>query len=182
MTRRAALAVALVVVCTTACGVQPQDDAEPVPTHLLPADVAAPTSAPSSPATVDVYLVEQGRLVRHAQPGAGDDGLSALRSLLSAAAPQGTRRTAVPAGTSLLSASADGDLVVLDLSGEFGEVRGRDQLLAVAQVVWTVTERPPLRRVRLTVEGRELPLPVDTGAAASGPVTRDDYASVGPAG
>ena len=180
--RAPAVAAALVVTHATACGVQPQDDVEPVPAHLLPTEVRPRTPAPPAAATVDVYLVESGRLVRHTQPGSGEGPVPALRSLLSAPAPQGTRRTAVPAGTSLRSASQEGDLVSLDLSGAFGDVRGRDQLLAVAQVVWTVTGQPPVRRVRLTVDGRELPLPVDTGAASSGPVTREDYASVAPRG
>lgn len=176
--RRAAALVLAAVLC--GCGVQPQDDAEQVPAEQLPTELRAGPSADGTSTEVDVYLVEQGRLVRHAQPAAGDDPVSALRSLLAAPAPQATRRTAVPAGTRVVSVSVDGDLAAVALSGEFGDVRGRDQLLAVAQVVWTLTESGELRRVQLSVAGRELPLPVDSGAAVDGPVTRAQYASVGP--
>jgi spore germination protein GerM len=75
-----------------------------------------------------------------------------------------------------------GDLVAVDLSARFADVRGRDQLLAVAQVVYSLTERPPLRRVRLTVEGRALPVPTDSGPAESPFVVRADFLSVAPAG
>ncbi len=171
----AAVATALVF----GCGVRAQDSPERVPPPEQPSFGVESTGDVESVDAV-VYLVERGRLVPDRVPASTADPEDALRALLAVAGPRGARRTAVPAGSTLRSLSRDGDLVTVDLDSRFAEVRGRDQPLAAAQVVFTVTEQPPARRVRITVNGQPLPIPSDAGATGDEPLTRESFESLTP--
>ena len=183
---RASAGLALACVVLSACGVQAQDTAERLPPEVLPQELrqsaepaAAPSAAPAS-TTVPVYLIDGGRLVRREQPAAARTVEQALALLTTAPQEQGARRSAVPPGTVVERLDVRGDVLVVHLSARFAQVRGRDQVLAVAQVVWTATEFPPVRQVELRVDGRSLDPPGEQGAVSAGPVSREDYASVGP--
>ena len=188
---RAPVIVALTCVLLAGCGVRSQDAPDQLPPDVLPSELrvsaAPPTGEPAEPSrgasttTVPVYLVEGGRLVRVDRPARRrslEDGLAAL---LTAGEARGSQRSAVPPGTVVERLERRGDLLSVELSVQFGQVRGRDQVLAVAQVVWTATEFPPVQQVDLLVGGRRIELPVQQGEVSSGPARRDDYRSVGPA-
>lgn len=179
---RALLALALTAACATGCGVPGQDGVERVPAADLPAElVGSPgASAQAHAARVVVYLVDGDRLVPQEEPAGRRDVAQALRALLEEGDPGGPRRSAVPAGTSVRRLQVRGDVLTVDLSAPFGELRGRDQVLAVAQVVWTATEFPPVRRVQLLVEGTPVDVPLGDGAVSRGPARREDYRTVGP--
>ena len=68
-------------------------------------------------------------------------------------------------------------VVTIGVSREFTEVAGGNQLLATAQVVFTVTEFPGVEAVRITADGSPVEVPTDDGLTDE-PVGRDDYASV----
>jgi spore germination protein GerM len=61
----------------------------------------------------------------------------------------------------------------------FPGLSGGNQLLAVAQVVWTLTELPTVTAVRFSVDGTPVEIPTDDGLTDR-PVDRDDYRSVKP--
>jgi spore germination protein GerM len=180
-------ALALTCVLLTACGVRSQDGPEQLPPDVLPSELqpfaAASTGPSTSPTTttVPVYLVEDGRLVRVDRPARRRTVQDALGALLTAGEARGSQRSAVPPGTVVERLSRRHDLLSIELSVQFEQVRGRDQVLAVAQVVWTATEFPPVRQVDLLVDGRRIELPVQQGEVSSGPAQREDYRSVGPA-
>lgn len=179
---RVPVAGALVALVVAGCGVPGEDDAQLVPASEVPPVLAASPGATSAPhpVRVVVYLVEGERLVPQHAAAARRDVAQALLSLLTVPEPPGPRRSAVPAGTSVRRLQADGAVLSVDLSEHFAQARGSDQVLAVAQLVWTATEFPAVRRLRLLVDGRELAVPVMAGAVASGPVGRDHYRSVAP--
>jgi hypothetical protein len=62
--------------------------------------------------------------------------------------------TAIPADTELINIGLANGTATIDLSGEFFEPSG----LAVAQVVYTATQYPTVRAVRILVEGQKHPL------------------------
>ena len=184
----AVLAVVLLAFAVlSACGVRSQDGPEGLPPEVLPSELrpseasTAPDATPT-PTTVPVYLVEDGRLVRLEQPARRRAVQDALTALLSAGEAQGSRRSAVPPGTVVERLTVRGERLSLELSAQFAEVRGRDQLLAVAQVVWTATEFPPVREVDVLVDGRPIELPIEQGEVSAGPAQRADYWSVRPRG
>lgn len=182
---RTGAAAALTVLVLTSCGVRAQDGPEPLPPDVLPSELrqSSPSSAAPTPTatTVPVYLVEGSRLVREERPARSRTVEQALAALLTAGNTQGSRRSAVPPGTVVEGLDRRGELLSVDLSASFAQVRGRDQLLAVAQLVWTATEFPPVRQVDVLVDGRRIQLPVEQGEVSSGPARRDDYRSVRPA-
>lgn len=183
---RSSAAVALACVLVSGCGVRGQDGPEPLPSGVLPPGLGPSAAAPASAAptvtvTVPVYLVEGGRLVRHDVPAGRRTVEDALAALVAAGEAQGSRRSAVPPGTTVERLEVRDQVLSVQLSAAFQQVRGRDQLLAVAQLVWTATEFPPVREVDVLVDGRRVELPVEQGEVSSGPAERDDYRSVGPA-
>ena len=189
---RTPAAVVLTCVLLSACGVRSQDGPEPLPQEVLPSELqpsalassrpsTGPSTSPTTTTTVPVYLVEDGRLVRQDQPARRRAVQDALDALLTAGEAQGSRRSAVPPGTVVVRSTLRGERLSLELSAQFAEVRGRDQLLAVAQLVWTATEFPPVREVDVLVEGRPIELPIEQGEVSAGPAQRTDYWSVRPA-
>ncbi len=73
----------------------------------------------------------------------------------------------------------DDGILELDLTN-LGNVESALQRLAVAQIVFTLTELqgPGIEGVRFSVDGTEVAVPIENGVAAAGtPVTRDDEPS-----
>lgn len=176
-----ALVALAACVLLPACGVQPQDGASLVPAREVPQGLVPTGAAPPQPRATEVvlYVVDGGRLVRARAEAERADAESALLALLSHSS-RGTSTTAVPPGTEVRGVLVQDGVLSIDLTEPFGLVRGPEQLLAVAQVVWTVTEFPDVRRVLLRVEGEPLDLPVDDGPVSDRPVDREDYRSIGP--
>lgn len=176
-----ALAALASCILLPACGVQPQDGARPVPAGEIPAGLVATGPAAPRPraADVTVYVVDGDRLARERARAEREDAEAALLSLLGHTS-SGARTTAVPPGTEVRGLLVQDRVLSIDLSEPFGLVRGPEQLLAVAQVVWTVTEFPDVRGVLLRVEGEPLDLPVEDGPVSDRPVDREDYRSLGP--
>lgn len=173
------LCVALLAGLSAACGVRVQESPEAVPSALQPSFPAGPDRQ-GQPGQGVGYLVDGAVLVRHPLPAASTDVQDSLRALLALEGPVGRRRSAVPPGTQLRSLERDGDLVRVELDERFGAVRGRDQALAAAQIVFTVTERPPARRVQILVDGRPVAIPTQDGSSGGEPVTRASYSTFAP--
>lgn len=128
-----------------------------------------------------MYLVRRGgRLAVSTAPAEQSTPRSAMDALLAVSAPQGELRNAVPPGTLVRSAELQNGVLSIDMTEQFGLVRGKDQVLALAQIVWTVTEYPEVQRVRVGVEGRYVPVPTDGETTTTDPVGRESYRSVGP--
>lgn len=78
-----------------------------------------------------------------------------LEELLAGPADE-TLKSAVPAGTSLLSLSLEGSQATVDLSSPYGTLSGVALTLADQAVVLTLTQLPEILSVKITVRGREL--------------------------
>lgn len=82
----------------------------------------------------------------------------------------------IPSGLSVIGTPRlEQDIVVLDLSRELTNILGDDLITALAQIVWTVGERPRVRQVRIFVEGEELSWPTADGTLVSRPLTPFDF-------
>ena len=66
----------------------------------------------------------------------------------------------------------------VDLSGGFIEATGTEQLLALGQVVCTLTAQPGVGQVHFTLDGRRAEVPRGNGSLTVDAVSRDDYASL----
>ena len=182
--RRPAGTIALGLGCVlmTGCGVWAQP--EPVAIDIPVPSRSSPPEESMAPGdlTVHVYLLRGSRLERTPRPAPDASVATTLELLASGPTADETRsglRTALAPG-SVRAGAAEADLVVVDVTRELVATSGTDQLLAVAQVVWTVTEPPStFRRVRLMGEEGAVEVPTDRGLSAD-PVTRDDFLSVAP--
>lgn len=177
-TRARVLAAAVVALVATGCGVPLQD--EPVVLRVSPAP--SPTS-PDGAGTrlVDVYMISEGHLVpqlRTAEDRSASSAVELLAEGLIESERESGMTTAVAPGKYVIE-EVPGPTFVIDVPLQFTQVEGDLQLLAAAQLVWTVTDLRPEGEVVVAFDGEALELPTDRGLT-SDPVRRQDYASVAP--
>jgi len=90
-------------------------------------------------------------------------------------------RTAIPAGTQLRSAvQTPQGIIDVDLSDDFFLATGEEQLKAVAQVVFTASALEGVRGVRILVDGRPREWPRGDGVLQSEPLTAELYPELNP--
>ncbi|MEW6153203.1 MAG: GerMN domain-containing protein [Actinomycetota bacterium] len=188
----AAVVLAVVALALSGCGV-PSDSsprtisADRVPFGLLePDDGRAPTTAGPGATATTVYLVGDERLVAAERDVAGPPGVAtSIRALLSGPTEAEARRglrTAVPPTAAVALAATVGDTVTLDLSRWFTEAAGGpEEVLAIAQIVYTVTGVEGVGAARFTLAGRAVEVPGGDGTLRSGALRRTDFPLVGPA-
>ncbi|HWJ97478.1 MAG TPA: GerMN domain-containing protein, partial [Acidimicrobiales bacterium] len=68
----------------------------------------------------------------------------------------------------------------VDLSSSFGDIRSGDQILALGQIVYTLTGQPGIGGVRFTVEGEDVTVPLTDGTLSDDPLSRDDFKAIAP--
>ncbi|RFU20407.1 GerMN domain-containing protein [Geodermatophilus marinus] len=179
---RVLIAVVLLVLALAGCGVPVQPRPEPVE---VPTPTRTSAGVPTAGgASVQLWFVRGTRLEPVFRRSAPADLHAALDLLVAGPTPgeasAGLRTALVP--QTLRQAEQDGLLegvLTLSASRAFTGVGGGDQLLAVAQVVWTVTGFPGVDAVRVVVGGVPLEMPTDAGLTVE-PVDRGDYRSVRP--
>jgi spore germination protein GerM len=191
--RRAAIAVALALgLGSAACGVQ----ADGHPRTLASANVpygllegAPSTTTPARPVRTDTlpvfaYFVRAGRLQatvrRVTAPLTVQKSLAEL--LLGPAESEAAEgvRTAINPASGVQAKRLDPTTFLIDLSPEFAQGPTSEQVLGLAQIVFTATEVPGITGVRFTLDGAPVEVPTPSGTLTSGPLTRDDFADLGP--
>lgn len=183
-----ALRVALTgaaVAALAGCGVVPDRGPQALPTGDVPFGLLQATPAPSASsepaeATVRVFFLRGQRLVAVRRtapyPGRPDQAVRALLDGVSSEQSDAGLRSAIPDGTSLLAFDLQDEVATLDLSSQFASIRSGEQVLAVAQLVYTATSSARVRQVKLAVAGRPVEVPRPDGSLTGAPVGRSDYA------
>jgi spore germination protein GerM len=190
MRRHLAPLLGLIVVLA-ACGVPTEDSARrttraDVPFGLLDPDREPVSGAsPAGRVAVEIYLYSENdeRLVPVERRL--DD--AALRAVLAELEIGPTVRES---GADLVSALADADgiasvgseggVAAVDLTPAFADIGGSDQLIALAQIVFTATARPGIGQVAFTLDGEQVEVPRDDSTLAGGSVSRSDYRAFTP--
>ncbi|WP_164704593.1 GerMN domain-containing protein [Blastococcus litoris] len=176
-----ALAALVVASLLAGCGVAAQDVPEPVPTEA-PAATRPGTGDQVSGPHLTVFLVRGAALApvqRRIHAATPATALEQVAEGPTRAEAAGGIRTALPPELVGVEEVLPTGSVTVSVTRGFTGITGGNQLLAVAQVVWTLTDLPAVDRVRFTVEGVPVEVPTDAGLSA-GPVDRDDFASVAP--
>lgn len=178
------LVVTLVCLLLTACGIAEDDSPRDVPTaQQQQLGILTDRSAGAARGTGRIYLLaptEVGQAptlqaVARDVDGAPSDLLETLLSGPNAAEISRQFRSAVPAGTTLISARLQGGVLVVDLSSEFLQSTGSDVVDALAQVVFTASEADGVRSVRVLVDGLSRQWPTGNGELRAAPLTVYDY-------
>ena len=187
---RRALAVLMIVgvgLSLAACGL-PKDDAprplanEAIPFDLLAVSTTAPPVTNSGRVEATLYFLAGDRLqevTRQIETRSADAVLAALLS--GVLAEDGDVRSAIPAGTSLLSTRQEDRVLVIELTPEILGQQGQEQKNAFAQLVYTASEVDSVFGVRFVVDGQFVNVPTDTGASDQA-VYPVDFDSVKPDG
>jgi len=174
-----AFLASLAVLLLLGCGVSSQD--APVPLPVQATSTAPPAESEANGSTVTVYFVQLGRLAPVTRPAPDTTPRTALRLLVegptSGEAAAGLETALVPQQFSAVP--DERSALTVEAGPEFASITGDDQLLAVAQLVWTATTDAPGERVRIAVEGRPIEVPTDDGLSRL-PVGREDYTTVAP--
>lgn len=131
-----------------------------------------------------IYLTADRRLVRLVRSVSAYSGVEGSLEELSAGptAAEADRgvRSALPPGSAALTALISDGVARVRLPASYGEVQGRSQVLAIAQIVYTLTSIDGITRVEFEIDGRPIDVPVDRGQLRDRPVSRADYAAVAP--
>jgi hypothetical protein len=86
--------------------------------------------------------------------------------------------TAIPAGTSLISTRRSGTTLFVDITEQITELTGEALTLAVAQLVFTASELPGVRAVRLRINGEDQAWPRGDGQSRVGDLRVFDYPGI----
>jgi spore germination protein GerM len=141
----------------------------------------APTTTTTSPSGVEVELFFMGSdgllrpVLRRIQSSPTLDDLVAELDEPPSEAPD--MRTAL--GEDLvIGVSLEGGIAQVDLGEDFTTLPLSDQVLALAQIVYTLTARPGVGRVSFQLEGSPIPIPRGDGVITTESVSRDAYANL----
>ena len=188
--RRRLLVVGAVLAIAAGCGVPTDDeahltDADEVPFGLLDAEPEEGAIAPGGTTFVDVYLYaeERGTLVPVARR-VEDKALATVLEEVERGPTEGESaaglRSALSDSRTIIGADVAGTTATVDLSDSFATISGSEQLVAIAQIVYTATARDNVTQVEFTLEGRPIEIPHGDGSLTGGPVTREDFRDMAP--
>lgn len=174
-----------VVAFGSACGLPADRTPTPIDSSDVPFGLLAPrattTALPQLGPTTPLFFVRGGHLVASRRHVSSDANVpeAALRELLLGPTPadfSAGDTTSIPSQTRLISLDVDPRSVAhVDLSKEFAGIGGSDQILAVAQIVLTLTAADQIRRVSFLIEGRPIEVPDGHGSLSSQPRAASDY-------
>ena len=159
------------------------------PTTTPPATTVDPqqTSTTMTPTTVfiafplDVYWID-GSMVRPIRrndvKATLDSAIDALRDGPLFPDTADGLRSAIPSSDMIDSATVESGTATINLAPLFLTLPGTEQTLAIAQIVYTVTNLPGTGLVEFRLGGRPLSVPTSNGEPSRGALSRDDYVSL----
>ncbi|MGY1634636.1 GerMN domain-containing protein [Geodermatophilus sp. SYSU D01186] len=164
------------------CGVRAETRPEPVTTPAAPSS-NGDNGPPGAGPRLTVFFVRGADLAPVERRTRATTTAAALDQLVEGPTRAEVRaglRTALPPEVVGVDEVLSDGLTTVSVTRGFTGITGGNQLLAVAQIVWTLTALPTVTTVRFVVEGTPVEVPTD-GGLTDRPVGRDDYRSVAPA-
>jgi hypothetical protein len=185
------LAAAVAALVVAGCGIPPDDHATLAAPASVPFDLlgqapsAPPTPLPASLTEKATLFLVQGERLAPVQrelpaPVSVESVLEALAAGPTATEVELGLRTALLAPGLMRSGGVSGGIATIDLGQPFTEIAGRDQIVALAQIVSTVTGLPGVGRVGFRLDGNPVGILRGDGAVTTESVSRDDYATLAP--
>lgn len=174
------------LVLAASCGIPAERDANRIEPRSVPfglLDEETTTTAVAEGRTTSVYLLTKDRLAGVDRSLPDDADLADLLELVVAGPTAVERRigltSAVPSGTVATVKTSRG-IAKVDLNAAFSDIRSSDQLLALGQIVYTLTGQPGIGGVSFSLEGKPVKVPLADGTTSAEPLSRDDFAALAP--
>lgn len=182
------LVLALAILAAAGCGVPVQDAPTAVRPDAVPSELLDPSARPADPsaeagrATVVVQFVVKDRLVGSVRRSPGtavperlDTVLRALREGPNEDEQARGITSALPPGLQLSIVAVQGPRAVVSLSGETDGRSATENVLAVGQIVLSLTSVPSVREVTFERDGVPVEALLADGALTTDPLTAADY-------
>ena len=158
---------------------------DPVPTTTSTSTTTTrvPPSSTMMPTTtlpsfwMDLYLVQNQRLVRVRRPTGIEPTVNAVLDALTRPNVDetfGGRRSELTDPGLLVSVFAERGTANVELGEGFSALLGSEQLLAIGQIVYSLTEVGGIGNVAFSLAGNPLEVPGVDGGLISGPIARED--------
>ena len=180
---------AMALILLSGCGVSMPDSPstagpEDVPYELLDETRSTSTTLPELIASpVTIWLVGADQIVPVAREVVGRPRVERSLALLREGPTDSEAllglRSAVT-GDAVVDSVVSSGVARVSLSAAFAASPPREQLLGLAQIVYTITEVPGTEVVTFELDGQAIDVPRSDGSVSDGPVTRRDYASLTP--
>ncbi len=158
-------------------------DPDRVPFDLLaPPEYSATTVVAPTEADV-VYLVRDQRLAPVVRDVLPLDPSTLIDALVKGPTSEETAaglRSAITDAAVIDHVEQGVDDVTISFSDAFSELAPADQLVAMAQLTYTLTELSGVERVGFLRGDEPLAVPRPDGTVSDGPVTRSDFATLAP--
>ncbi len=164
------------------CGFPQDRRATPVPEHELPIGLRSDptaTTVPTSTEPATIWFVSGNRLVRVRHDVESPVSVTTVTNELltgpSAAEQDGGLRSGLPDPTVVVDAELTRGTARVQLAPSFTEISPEDQILAVGQLVLTLTNLPGIGGVQFSLDGAPVAVPLPSGESSDQPVFRDDF-------
>jgi spore germination protein GerM len=182
------LALVTLALVLAACGINAERSAHVIDPHSVPSGLMSPASTTTqvlaSTAHVAVYLEGEQHLViasrTVAVPATLGSALAELAQGVTSAESAEGLVSPVSTATPISLTALNGGTAVVNVASSFANLGGQDQIIAAAQIVYTLTLFPGVGQVTIRVRGRPAQVPTETGRLSPGPLTREDYANLAP--
>jgi len=179
--RRQGVAVAaLLLGFLGACGFPTENSPSPIAAEERP-DGLSPTGTDLFAATdeVTVWFILDELLVSLPRevpdPSTSASVLASLSEGVTAIEIERGLRSAIPDASMLVEAELAGGTATVQLAPEFLEIAPGDQVLALGQVVLTLTDLRGVGRVRFEINGAAVATPLPDGTSTEDSVSREDF-------
>lgn len=184
MSRPGAASLLLTVAITTlaSCGVPTESSPVEFSADLEERVIVAPsTTVPDDDAAVaaSLYLVRHDALAAVTRdlspPVRAEDVIAALVRGPTPSEGRAGFRTAIPDTVLVRRVASDGDVVHVDLSSSFATIAGEEELLAIGQLVMTLTALDDVAGVTIAIDGERIAAPRADGSVTETPLLRRDF-------
>jgi spore germination protein GerM len=182
VTRRSLTTIVALVAMTASCGFPTQDSPHRADLDEAPPLVSSADSVPTRNEDVAVWFVHDDRLTSATRsvptPINATAAIAAITGGVSASESAAGLRSAIPDPAMVTEAMVAGGTAVVTLAPEFLDIPAGDQVLALAQIVYTLTDLRGVGRVRFEIAGEPVVVPLPGGGSTEDSVSRDDFTQV----